>query len=236
MELRDRRERGTFQWEPTQYGTSALGVPLHVWMPENDKAKILLYGGIHGDETETTITLSRALRSLAQRSPHCAIVLAANPDGMALGTRGNANGVDLNRNCPTSNWSADPVPYRWSENSPRDVNLSAGSSPGSEPETLALFRLIEELDPQYIVSLHGAIECIDDPNNTGLGQWLSKTTGMPLVPDVGYETPGSFGTWANENDYRLITYEFPSASNEEHLENQFPVLVELLAKERLANL
>lgn len=236
MELRDRRERGTFQWKPRQYGTSVQGAPLQVWMPENSEVELLIYGGIHGDETETTITLSRAFRSLSQSSPHCAIVLAANPDGMALGTRSNTNGVDLNRNCPTANWSPDPVPYRWSENSPRDVNLSAGTAPGSEPETQALLKLIEDVNPQYIVSLHGAIECIDDPNNTGLGQWLSEKTGMPLVPDVGYETPGSFGTWANEHDYRLITYEFPSASNEEHLENQFPVLVELLTNEQLARL
>jgi len=236
VELRDRHKRGTFQWQPRQYGISVQGAPLQVWMPANSEVKILIYGGIHGDETETTITLSRALRSLAQGSPHCAIVLAANPDGMARGTRCNANGVDLNRNCPTSNWSAEPVPYRWSENSPRDVNLSAGSSPGSEPETQALLKLIEEVKPEYIVSLHGAIECIDDPNSTGLGQWLSEKTEMPLVPDVGYDTPGSFGTWANEHNYRLITYEFPSASDEEHLEKQFPVLIELLSDKELASL
>ncbi len=236
MELRDRRERGIFHWQPEQYGTSVQGAQLQVWMPENLAAQILIYAGIHGDESETTIALSRALRSIPQKPVNCAVVLAANPDGLAMGTRGNAHGVDLNRNCPTRNWSADPVPYRWKEEVPRDVELSAGKSPGSEPETQALIALIEQINPRYIISLHAALECIDDPNATGLGQWISQQTKMPLVNDVGYETPGSFGTWANEHNYRLITYEFPSASDAMHLERQFPILVELLTNENLANL
>ena len=87
-------------FEPDAYGLSHLGTPLEVWRPSG-RCRLLIHAGIHGEEGETTVALSRALRLLSEPSPHCAVVLAANPDGLIRGTRGNARGVDLNRNFPT---------------------------------------------------------------------------------------------------------------------------------------
>ncbi len=99
MKLRPRRDIGTLPFDPKVYGHSHLGLPLEVWHPSST-CKILIHAGIHGEEGETTVALSRALRLLTEPSPHCAVVLAANPDGLVRGTRGNARGVDLNRNFP----------------------------------------------------------------------------------------------------------------------------------------
>ena len=82
-----------------------LGLPLEVWRPRQE-CRLLLFAGIHGEEPETTYALSRALRQLSALPEHCAVVLAANPDGITRGTRGNANGVDLNRNFPSKDWRA----------------------------------------------------------------------------------------------------------------------------------
>ena len=230
MKLRPRQDIGTIVWEPGTYGRSQLGTPLEVWRPSGT-CKILIHAGIHGEEAETTIALSRALRTQTEPSPHCAVVLAANPDGLVRGTRGNARGVDLNRNFPTKDWQPDPVKHRSTFDDPRDVRLSPGSGPGSEAETRALVELIEDLEPDTVVALHAPLECIDDLKQGPLAHWLAERTGMPLVADVGYPTPGSFGTWGAENGIGVVTYEFPLSTTDALVREHVPVLVELLTGE-----
>lgn len=204
-----------------------LGAPLEVWRPTG-RCDLLLFAGIHGEEPETTFALSRALRQLSEPPAHAAVVLAANPDGLARGTRGNANGVDLNRNFPTTTWRADPVTSRATLDDPSDVLLSPGTHGGSEPETQALLALIAELQPDAVIALHAPLACIDDANSSDLGQRLAARTGLPLVPDVGYATPGSFGTWGQEHNVPVITYEYPVIATEAMTDMHIPVLVELL--------
>ena len=228
MTHRERKDQGTLLWEPTEYGRSVLGRPLEVWRPTGS-CRLLVFAAIHGEEAETTSALSRALRHLKEPPTDCAVVLAANPDGLVRGLRSNARGVELNRNFPASDWRPDLVCHRSTLDAPRDVALSPGDSAGSEPETQALIRLIETLQPEAAVALHAPLACIDDPNSSPLGVWLAERTGLPLVPDVGYPTPGSFGTWGAEQGLPVVTYEFgltnPDAAAREHV----PVLVDLIS-------
>jgi protein MpaA len=229
MTLRPRQEWGTILWEPDVYGRTHLGAPLEVWRPAG-ACTLLIFAGIHGEEPETTFALSRALRQLTAPSPHGAVVLAANPDGLIRGTRGNARGVELNRNFPTADWQPHPVPHRSTLDDPRDVLLSPGPHPGSEPETQALIRLIGELEPKAVISLHAPLACIDDANASPLGKWLADRTGLPFVQDVGYPTPGSFGTWGREHGVPVITYEFEMTNTDAIVRKHVPVLVELLTR------
>jgi murein peptide amidase A len=230
MKFRPRQEIGTISWEPSIYGRSHLGSALEVWRP-NSRCDLLIHAGIHGEEAETTLALSRALRLLAEPSPNCAVVLAVNPDGLTRGTRGNARGVDLNRNFPTQDWKPDPVEHRSTLEDPRDVRLSPGSGPGSEPEIVALVRLIDELQPQNVVALHAPLACIDDAKQGPLARWLAERTGLALVADVGYPTPGSFGTWGGEHGIGVVTYEFPLTTTDALVREHVPVLADLLAGE-----
>ncbi len=189
-----------------------------------------MFAGIHGEEPETTFALSRALRQLSEPPPHCAVVLAANPDGLIRGTRGNARGVDLNRNFPTRDWRPEPVAHRSTLEDPRDVVLSPGSHPGSEPETRALTELIEGLTPETVIALHAPLACIDDANQGPLARRLAERTGLPLVTDVGYPTPGSFGSWSAERGIASITYEFPLSSTDALVRDHVPVLIDLLTR------
>jgi protein MpaA len=189
---------------------------------------LLIFAAIHGEEPETTYALSRALRQLVEPPEHCAVVLAANPDGVTRGTRGNANGVDLNRNFPSKDWQPKPVTHRSTIEDKSDILLSTGETAASEPETRALLSLIRELEPRVVIALHAPLACIDDANDSPLGQRLAQRTGMPLVRDVGYPTPGSFGSWGSDHGVPVVTYEFPLAATEVLMRDHVPVLVELL--------
>jgi protein MpaA len=225
---RPHHQRGSFRTGFTRFGASVLGAPLEAWLPSGGPVRTLLVAGQHGEEPEGTFILSRALRSLADDPLQCAVVLAANPDGLMRGTRANANGVDLNRNFPTADWQPAPVRYHWRCGGD-EVELSPGSAPASEPETIAFMELVERCRPERIVTLHAPLACIDDPRLSPLGREISEATGLPLVDHIGYPTPGSLGTWAAERDLHVITYELPRASLEELCGVHGPVLRHLLA-------
>ena len=224
------RERGTIRVSPQAYGTSREGRALEAFVPRAPEAPVLVVGGVHGDEPETTAVLSAALRSLAPWGLRCPVVLAANPDGLLRGTRANAAGVDLNRNFPTLDWSAAETLHRWEPAAPPEVALSTGHEPASEPETRALLELFERLSPLAVVALHAPLACVDDPLSTRLGRWLAELSGLPGVRHIGYPTPGSLGTWGREHGLPVITYELPAVSLPVLVRIHAPVLCELLAR------
>lgn len=226
--LVERRDRGVIRHASSVYGTSVEGVPLTVFLPENEKAELLILAAIHGDETETTVVVSEALRCLPQGALKAAVILSGNPDGVLRGTRGNARGVDLNRNFPTSNWSPDPVFYKSRANDARDIALTTGERPASEPETAALIALIDELNPRAVVSLHSALACIDDSGASHLGRQLADRCNLPFLTEIGYPTPGSMGTWASERKLNLVTLELEDGSLYTLKDRHVPIMIDLM--------
>ena len=223
-----RRDRGVIRHAGVVYGASVDGVLLTVYLPESGSAEVLILASIHGDEAETTVAVSEALRCLPAGDLQAAVILCGNPDGMLRGTRGNARGVDLNRNFPTSNWRPDPVFYKSRANDARDIALSPGPNPASEPETAALLSLIERLQPRAVVSLHSALACVDDAGASPLGRQLADRCALPFLTEIGYPTPGSMGTWASERGLNLVTLELEDASLYTLKDRHVPILIDLM--------
>jgi len=211
--------RGIIRLPFSEYGRSVLGAPLR-YIPCRGQCRLLVMAGIHGEEPETTFLLSRALRAFDEPFDSVSFILCANPDGVALGTRGNANGVDLNRNFKTLNFSTEKVGSRSILESDRDTLLSPGAVPGSEPETQALVSLVERLKPASVLAMHAPMGCIDAPQKTKLVEDLMGVFNLPWLPDIGYTTPGSFGTWCGERNLECVTLELPRMSLE-HLFDRY---------------
>jgi protein MpaA len=229
LNLVERKDRGQIRHSSAVYGESLEAVPLTVFLPESQfSGGILILASIHGDEAETTVVVSEALRCLRRSDLRAAVILCANPDGMLRGTRGNARSVDLNRNFPTTNWKPDPVHYKTRANDARDIALSPGSQPASESETRALISLIARLNPSAIVSLHAALACIDDAGSSHLGRQLAARCDLPLMNEIGYPTPGSMGTWATEQELTLVTWELEAASLYDLKDRHVPILIDLM--------
>jgi len=106
--------------------------------------RVLVVGCIHGSEPAGLAVTRRLIAAGAPAGTEIVVVPALNPDGCAHGTRGNAHGVDLNRNFP-SNWLRI--------GRPGDLQYS-GPRPLSEPESRYAVALIEKLRPAITIWFH----------------------------------------------------------------------------------
>ncbi len=132
-----------------------------------------------------------------------------NPDGLALNTRQNANGVDLNRNFPTANWGQATDVAEKALGHP----YYGGPRAGSESETQWLMTILETYQHKAILSVHTPYRVVNwdgPPQAQSLAEAVGAITGYPVTHDIGYPTPGSFGTYVGvERGIPVITLELP---------------------------
>lgn len=87
------------------------------------------------------------------------IIPAANPWGIDNKRRVNYNGVNLNRNWPTSGWSSEP--------SGAGTDDYKGAAAGDQPELQHYLQFISDTDPDIIIDNHtlGGTEGVVDANS-----------------------------------------------------------------------
>ncbi|MGZ8266529.1 MAG: M14 family zinc carboxypeptidase [Burkholderiales bacterium] len=178
--------------------------------------RVLVVGGIHGDELTAVSMVFRWIELLQQpagdaQQYHWRVVPVMNPDGLLAKppTRVNARGVDLNRNFPTDNWFSE-APRYWVVSTRRDPRRFPGTAPASEPESGWLHDEIKQFKPDVIVSVHAPHHVLDfDGPPSGMKAPLRF--GRLHLKHLGVY-PGSLGNFGGlKEGIPVVTLELPHA-------------------------
>lgn len=176
--------------------------------------RVLLIGGIHGDELTSASIVFRWLQWLGEPDSdggryHWRVIPVANPDGLLANPpqRTNGRGVDLNRNFPTPDWSRDAHTY-WAGKTGRDPRRFPGREALSESETRWLHDEIESFQPDLVVSIHAPFGILD---YDGAAQQPERFGHLKLNRLGTY--PGSLGNYGStRKNTPVITIELPHAT------------------------
>src|SRR5258706_12230942 len=194
-------------------GFSLGGRAIEVYTFGKGERQYLIVAGIHGGYEWNTVTLANELIMYINEHPEVIplddtlyIIRDMNPDAEArshdIDGRVNNNGVDLNRNFPSSNWVLD-----WK----RDgcwvyLPTTGGAYGGSEPETRAVMNFILSHKIQAMISYHsGALGVFPGgvpwgKSSRRLASALSFVTKYLYPPmDTGCVYTGTLADWAVEN-------------------------------------
>ncbi len=217
-------------------GYSVKGRAIVAYYFGSGASTILFTGGIHGSEGSSTTTMQAWVNYL-QANGHkipadkrVVVVPNVNPDGIAAGTRNNANNVNLARNFPSSNWKADI------QTANGELKNGGGTSPASEPEAKTLLDLTRQLRPRLQVSFHaqgrlvGANKYSDSISigNTYAGLVGYKTMFYNAEEVMGYEITGEYEEWMGEElGAPAILIELPSYTGN-YLNSQLTALLRML--------
>jgi len=190
-------------------GKSVKGESIRSFKTEKNAAQYnYILGAVHGDEIEgayLTDQLFHWLKSTDEVDLPVIVVPIVNIDGFKLKTRVNANGVDLNRNLPSKQWTPKA----------REEKYFPGTAPLSEPENKYLVSLFEKYPPKFILSFHSWYPVI---NYNGackeLAEFLASYNKYPIEADfLTHPTPGSLGEYGPQVlGSPVLTFECPVVS------------------------
>jgi murein peptide amidase A len=198
---------------PSVIGFSLAGRPIDVYTFGVGEKEYLIVAGIHGGYEGNTIALANELITHINENPGVIpsdvtlyIIRNMNPDGEArddgVDGRVNNNGVDLNRNFPSDNWTAD-----WDRDGCWIYRPTTGGAyAGSEPETRSVTSFIRSHKIEALISYHSAALGVfpggvpwEEPSKQ-LSKALATATGYPYPPiDTGCVYTGTLADWAVEN-------------------------------------
>lgn len=173
--------------------------------------RVLLVGGIHGDELSSVSVVFRWIRRLQAdryRDIHWRVIPSLNPDGLLRrpSSRTNSRGVDLNRNFPALPDQPSPIAY-WVKRTHKDPRRFPGPQPLSEPESAWLAHQIDHFAPDAMVQVHAPYGVLD---YDGPPEPPSRMGYLHLKLLGAY--PGSLGNYMGiGRGHPTITLELPHA-------------------------
>ena len=193
----------------------------------NYKKTILILGVFHGDEQDGEFLIRKYIGLKPDvKKNRLVFIPVVNKKGKENNTRTNINGVDLNRNFPTENWTLSKI---------KD-NYYSGETPASEEETKELISIIKLYRPDCILTFHEPYRCInfDGPRfeTLKIAKIISKFNWYKIEENIGYPTPGSFGTYCGiELNIPTITLELPQNEDKNTLWDDNKNIFEFFANE-----
>ena len=137
-------------WHRVVLGRSVDGRPIAAFVGGTPSAsrRVLVVGCIHGNE-QAGVAVTSVLRSLGvPAGVELWVIPSLNPDGAVANTRGNAHGVDLNRNFPWHWRRLTGVYY-------------SGPKALSEPESRIAYHLILREKPVIAIWFHQHLDLVD---------------------------------------------------------------------------
>lgn len=154
--------------------------------------RVAVLGSLHGDEVQSVALVDELAHSLQTHPEQLAsstvlLIKSPNPDGYVRRTPHNINGIDLNRNFPSTNWQAIS-------------SGRAGSHAASEAETRVVIRLLEDFRPALLVHVKDsrgtATVNYEGPESARASQ-VATRNGSQVAHDLGQATSGSVENFAD---------------------------------------
>ncbi|MBT4761016.1 MAG: DUF2817 domain-containing protein [Bdellovibrionaceae bacterium] len=207
-----------------KFGQSNFGQAIMAHSFGNKGPKVLILGGVHGNEWEGALCAQSLLNHFIEAFTYdlqLTIVPHFNPDGLSTLQRKNANSVDLNRNLPSKDWT----------NEVAEEKYYPGKIACSEPENKALVKWLDDEQPKLVISLHSWKPMLNvNGNCSPEAEIISEKTGYEIHESIGYPTPGCLGTYCGlERNMPTLTYELQRDMKAEDIVNiHIPAILEAL--------
>jgi predicted deacylase len=190
-------------------GTSVQDRPIrafHLGNPDAKRTAVVL-GSMHGDEQAGMEVVDALLDGDPIRRVNLWVVPTMNPDGVAVDDRQNAHGVDLNRN----------FGHDWA---PLTGEYYSGTKAFSEPESRAIRRFLDRVDPMFVVSFHQPLYGVGRAGERRpFVKRLSKGLDLPVKAfNCSGACHGTMTAWFNATHTgTAVTVEFGSSPSRAYL-------------------
>lgn len=212
------------------FGYSTLGKPIEGYELGTGAETLFFFGAIHGNEKGTAVLMEElaatliADPSLIPDHKKVVIIPNTNPDGFyGRDDKLNSNGVNLNRNFPTTDW----IEYDDKD----DPETYAGPEPFSESESRLIKDVVENIEPSVMIAFHSMGALVSPEFNDAsieLSEWYSAHTGYEYYDEWDYA--GTATRWFVETTGKPATTVELTNHRESDWDINKPALLELIAR------
>lgn len=207
-------------------GTSTQGRNIRCYKFGQGEKKVLLIGGIHGNEVGT-VKLTHYLVNWLYNNQEkffnltVFVIPCLNPDGAEVARqfpdykhrgrigRLNARDVDLNRNFPTADFISQTTWKTGRDYQDETIAVFGGEFGGSEAETKIVMDLIKNENIKNVIAFHNmGSDVMTVPDDAVAENWAQiyfKKAKFKIRYNVNLS--GSLSSWSKENNIHYLTVE-----------------------------